>query len=44
MEWEPSYDLKRLITEMIISNITLMKKEGNLRAGGFNGFKQMENI
>ncbi len=42
--WEPHYDLDRLITEMIVSDILLMKKESYLRKGGFDVRQQMEDI
>lgn len=33
--WEPQYDLKGLVNDMIWSDINLMKKEQYLREGGF---------
>jgi GDPmannose 4,6-dehydratase len=42
--WEPRYDLRTLIHEMIKSDILMMKKEAYLRAGGFNIIQQMEDV
>ncbi len=33
--WEPEYDLKRLIQDMMVSDIKLMKKDKYLKDGGF---------
>lgn len=33
--WEPKYDLKGLVSDMIASDLKLMKKEQYLREGGF---------
>lgn len=33
--WEPEYDLKGLVEDMMISDVKLMKKETYLREGGF---------
>ncbi len=35
LQWQPKYDLKGLINEMMASDITLFKKEAYLRAGGY---------
>ena len=42
--WVPNYDLKTLITEMIKSDINLIKKEAYLRIGGFDVTPQMEDV
>lgn len=34
--WEPSYDLKSLCQDMMLSDLNLMKKEGFLKDGGYN--------
>jgi GDPmannose 4,6-dehydratase len=44
LKWEPKYDLDMLISEMIMSDIKLMKKESYLREGGFEVRKQMEDV
>ncbi len=33
--WTPKYDLQRLIDDMVISDIKLMKRENHLKNGGF---------
>jgi len=33
--WEPEYDINKLIDEMVISDLLLMKKESYLRKGGY---------
>jgi len=40
--WEPKYDLQRLIEEMILSDISLMKKESYLQDGGFKTLNYFE--
>jgi GDPmannose 4,6-dehydratase len=42
--WKPKYDLDKLITEMIVSDIQLMKKEAYLKKGGFDVIPQIEDI
>ena len=33
--WEPEYNLKTLIEDMMLSDIKVMKKENYLKEGGF---------
>ena len=40
--WEPEYDLDGLITEMMASDIQLMKKDMYLRDGGYNTLNYFE--
>jgi GDPmannose 4,6-dehydratase len=40
--WEPRYDLKDLVSEMMQSDIKLMKKEVYLREGGFRTMNYFE--
>jgi GDPmannose 4,6-dehydratase len=40
--WVPKYDLKGLVTEMIKSDIELMKKDAYLRQGGYRTFNYFE--
>jgi len=42
--WKPKYTLDSLISEMVESDIMLMKKEEYLKAGGFNITPQVEDI
>lgn len=36
LNWKPKYDLQRLVSEMVHSDLKLMRKEEYLRAGGFD--------
>lgn len=40
--WKPEYDLDSLISEMVISDIHLAKKESYLRKGGFKTYNYFE--
>lgn len=40
--WEPKYDLKGLVTDMIRSDIELMKKDAYLREGGYRTLNYFE--
>jgi GDPmannose 4,6-dehydratase len=40
--WEPKYDLKGLIEEMMQSDVSLMKKESYLKEGGFKTLNYFE--
>jgi GDPmannose 4,6-dehydratase len=40
--WEPKYDLKGLIAEMMQSDVNLMKKESYLKEGGFKTLNYFE--
>lgn len=40
--WKPEYDLKGLITDMMQSDLHLMKKDAYLKAGGFNTLNYYE--
>jgi GDPmannose 4,6-dehydratase len=40
--WKPKYDLKALVTDMITSDIKLMKKEKYLREGGYKTMNYFE--
>jgi GDPmannose 4,6-dehydratase len=40
--WEPKYDLKGLVTDMIHSDIELMKKDAYLREGGYRTLNYFE--
>jgi GDPmannose 4,6-dehydratase len=40
--WEPKYDLKGLIQEMMQSDVNLMKKESYLKEGGFKTLNYFE--
>lgn len=40
--WEPEYDLQGLISDMILSDIQLMKKDAHLKAGGFQTLNYFE--
>jgi GDPmannose 4,6-dehydratase len=40
--WEPKYDLKGLVTDMIKSDIELMKKDAYLREGGYRTLNYFE--
>jgi GDPmannose 4,6-dehydratase len=40
--WEPKYDLKALVTDMIRSDIELMKKDAYLRDGGYRTLNYFE--
>lgn len=42
LNWEPEYDLKSLVNDMMISDIKLMKKEAYLKEGGFNVLNYFE--
>jgi len=42
LDWEPEYDLKSLVNDMMISDIKLMKKEAYLKEGGFNVLNYFE--
>ena len=35
LNWTPEYDLARLVEDMMVSDIKLMKKETYLKEGGF---------
>jgi GDPmannose 4,6-dehydratase len=41
--WEPRYDLKALITDMIKSDINLMKKDRYLKEGGYRTLNYFES-
>ena len=40
--WELEYDLKGLISEMVLSDIKLMKKDAYLREGGYRTLNYFE--
>lgn len=40
--WTPEYDLAALVTDMMQSDVKLMKKDAYLRAGGFNVLNYFE--
>jgi GDPmannose 4,6-dehydratase len=40
--WEPKYDLKGLIEDMMLSDVNLMKKESYLKEGGFKTLNYFE--
>jgi len=40
--WEPRYDLKALIADMIVSDVKLMKKDDYLRHGGYRTLNYFE--
>jgi GDPmannose 4,6-dehydratase len=40
--WEPKYDLKGLVTDMIKSDVELMKKDAYLREGGYRTLNYFE--
>lgn len=40
--WEPKYDLKGLVTDMMSSDIELMKKDAYLREGGYRTLNYFE--
>jgi GDPmannose 4,6-dehydratase len=40
--WEPKYDLKGLVTDMMSSDIELMKKDAYLRVGGYRTLNYFE--
>ncbi len=40
--WKPEYDLDGLITDMVTSDINLMKKENHIKNGGFRTFNYFE--
>jgi GDPmannose 4,6-dehydratase len=40
--WKPQYDLKGLISEMVQSDIDLMKKDAYLREGGYRTLNYFE--
>jgi len=40
--WEPEYDLQALVTDMMQSDITLMKKDAWLREGGYRTLNYFE--
>lgn len=40
--WKPQYDLPKLVQEMVLSDLNLMKKEQYLKAGGFKANNYFE--
>ncbi|RZK43789.1 MAG: GDP-mannose 4,6-dehydratase [Pedobacter sp.] len=40
--WEPKYDLPALVKDMIMSDLTLMKKDGYLKDGGYKTLNYFE--
>lgn len=42
LNWEPKYDLKGLITDMIVSDINLMQKDAYLKKGGYTASNYFE--
>ncbi len=40
--WKPKYDLQGLVSEMVLSDLQLMKKDQYLKEGGFNGISYFE--
>ena len=42
LNWQPAYDLKALVNDMMISDIKLMKKEAYLRDGGYETLNYFE--
>ena len=40
--WEPEYDLKGLVDDMMMSDIKIMQKESYLAAGGYRTFNYFE--
>jgi len=43
LKWEPEYDLKALVTDMIKSDVNLMLKDDYLRNGGFQTLNYFES-
>jgi GDPmannose 4,6-dehydratase len=42
LNWKPKYDLQSLVSEMVISDLKLMRKEEHLKAGGFDTLNYFE--
>ncbi|MBN1157924.1 MAG: GDP-mannose 4,6-dehydratase [Bacteroidales bacterium] len=42
LNWQPEYDLKGLVREMVLSDITLMQKEAYLKKGGYQTLNYFE--
>ena len=42
--WEPKYTFRKLVEEMTISDIHLMKKEDYLKKGGYQTIPNIEDI
>ena len=40
--WKPKYDLATLVSEMVLSDLHLMKKDEYLKEGGFNTLNYFE--
>ena len=40
--WQPKYDLPALVNEMMLADLTLMKKDEYLKGGGFNTLNYFE--
>jgi GDPmannose 4,6-dehydratase len=42
LKWEPEYDLKALVKDMVVSDIRIMQKEVHLKNGGFQTLNYFE--
>ncbi len=42
LNWKPKYDLQSLVSEMVLSDLLLMKKDQYLKDGGFKGVNYFE--
>lgn len=42
LNWKPKYNLNELVTEMVLSDLHLMKKDQYLKDGGFKGLNYFE--
>jgi GDPmannose 4,6-dehydratase len=42
LAWKPKYDLEGLVSEMVLSDLQLMKKDQYLKDGGFKGINYFE--
>jgi len=42
LKWEPEYDLKALVKEMVASDIKIMQKEVHLKNGGYQTLNYFE--
>ena len=40
--WKPKYDLQALVTDMVLSDLHLVKKDEYLKKGGFNTLNYFE--
>ncbi|QEM12275.1 GDP-mannose 4,6-dehydratase [Mucilaginibacter rubeus] len=42
LDWKPKYDLQALVTDMVLADLHLVKKDEYLRKGGFNTLNYFE--